>query len=66
VEIQRLQEECKRMTHEVDLKLDARVPLGETDEEFYKNIYTGQRGFILPPSPQLPPSSEFCELKNER
>ncbi|XP_021936794.1 TGF-beta-activated kinase 1 and MAP3K7-binding protein 3-like isoform X2 [Zootermopsis nevadensis] len=56
VEIQRLQEECKRMTQEVDLKLDARVPLGETDEEFYKNIYTGQQGFIFPPSSHLPPS----------
>jgi hypothetical protein len=62
VEIQRLQEECKKMTHEVDLNLDARVPLGETDEEFYKNIYTGQQGFILPPSPP-PPRSKLCELK---
>jgi hypothetical protein len=65
VEIQRLQEECKRMTQEVDLKLDARVPLGETDEEFYKNIYTGQQGFIFPPSPQLPPPSEFTKLQTE-
>lgn len=54
VEIQRLQEECKKMTQEVDLNLDSRVPLGETDEEFYKNIYTGQQGFILPPSSRPP------------
>jgi hypothetical protein len=53
------------MTQEVDLKSDARVPLGETDEEFYKNIYTGQRGFILPPAPRLPPPSEFTEFKRE-
>lgn len=53
-EILRLQEECKKMTQEVDHNLDARVPLGETNEEFYKNIYTGQRGFILPPSSQPP------------
>jgi hypothetical protein len=59
-EIQRLQEECKKMTQEVDRSLDAKVPLGETDEEFYKNIYTGQQGFILPPSSQPPPPSEFC------
>ncbi|XP_069699931.1 TGF-beta-activated kinase 1 and MAP3K7-binding protein 3-like isoform X2 [Periplaneta americana] len=55
LEIQKLQEECKKMTHEVDLSMDARVPLGETDEEFYKNIYTGQRGFIFPPAPPPPP-----------
>ncbi|PNF43498.1 hypothetical protein B7P43_G09323 [Cryptotermes secundus] len=55
VEIQRLQEECKKMTQEVDLSLDVQVPLGETDEEFYKNIYTGQQGFIFPPSSQPPP-----------
>jgi hypothetical protein len=61
VEIQRLQEECKKMTQEVDRSLDAKVPLGETDEEFYKNIYTGQQGFILPPSSQPPPPSEFCK-----
>jgi len=60
VEIQRLQEECKKMTHEVDMNLDSRVPLGETDEEFYKNIYTGQQGFILPPSSRPPAPSEFC------
>ncbi|KAJ9599457.1 hypothetical protein L9F63_010072, partial [Diploptera punctata] len=54
VEISRLQDECKKMTQEVDLSMDARVPLGETDEEFYKNIYTGQR-FILPSSSQPPP-----------
>jgi hypothetical protein len=62
VEIQRLQEECKKMTHEVDMNLDSRVPLGETDEEFYKNIYTGQQGFILPPLPRPPAPSKFCWL----
>lgn len=66
MEIQRLQEECKKMTQEVDLSLDAQVPLGETDEEFYKNIYTGQQGFIFPPTSQPSPPSEFCELKTER
>ncbi|KAF4518093.1 hypothetical protein B566_EDAN007794 [Ephemera danica] len=43
-----MQDECKRMTQEVDLH-GSQVPLGETDEEFYQNIYTGQRGFVLPP-----------------
>jgi hypothetical protein len=66
VEIQRLQEECKKMTQEVDLSLDAQVPLGETDEEFYKNIYTGQQGFILSPSSQPLPPSEFYELQTDR
>nr|CAD7604389.1 unnamed protein product [Timema genevievae] len=48
-EIQWLQDECKKMTTEVDLtSSDSRVPLGETDEEFYKNIYTGQRCRIMP------------------
>nr|CAD7567806.1 unnamed protein product [Timema californicum] len=57
-EIQWLQDECKMMTTEVDLtSSDSRgdiyellftVPLGETDEEFYKNIYTGQRCRIMP------------------
>ncbi|XP_071442546.1 TGF-beta-activated kinase 1 and MAP3K7-binding protein 3-like [Hetaerina americana] len=46
-EIQILQEECKKMTQEVDLNSDIQVPLGETDEEFYKNIYTGQHGSVL-------------------
>lgn len=48
-EIQVLQDECKKMTNEVDLNSDIQVPLGETDEEFYKNIYTGQQGWVLLP-----------------
>ncbi|KAG8237081.1 hypothetical protein J437_LFUL005188 [Ladona fulva] len=48
-EIQVLQEECRKMTDEVDLYSDIQVPLGETNEEFYKNIYTGQHGWVLLP-----------------
>ncbi|PSN34468.1 hypothetical protein C0J52_07566 [Blattella germanica] len=63
-EIHRLQEECKKMTQEVDLNMDARVPLGETDEEFYKNIYTGQRGFIVPPTTHPPPPSKCSRCQD--
>ncbi|XP_046407135.1 TGF-beta-activated kinase 1 and MAP3K7-binding protein 2-like isoform X2 [Ischnura elegans] len=50
-EIKYLQEECKKRAQAVDLNSDIQVPLGETDEEFYKNIYTGQRGWVLVPRP---------------
>lgn len=44
-DIDRLRYECDRLASEVDLFSDTqnKVPLGETDEEFYRNIYTGQR-----------------------
>ncbi|XP_066991758.2 TGF-beta-activated kinase 1 and MAP3K7-binding protein 2 isoform X2 [Anabrus simplex] len=56
-EIRKLTEECEKMTHEVDKWSDAGVPLGETDEEFYKNIYTGQQGYVgtRPSSRDAPP-----------
>lgn len=41
-EILTLQAECNRMTSEVDLTSPKQLPLGETNEEFYKHIYTGQ------------------------
>lgn len=44
-EIGRLRAECNRLTAAVDHYQDSQnnLPLGETDEEFYRNIYTGQR-----------------------
>lgn len=43
-EIVRLRAECERLTAAVDLYADNQnnLPLGETSEEFYRNIYTGQ------------------------
>jgi len=41
-ENQRLRIECQIMTREVDLYEDGYVPLGETSEEFYRDIYPGQ------------------------
>ncbi|XP_018046919.1 PREDICTED: TGF-beta-activated kinase 1 and MAP3K7-binding protein 2 isoform X1 [Atta colombica] len=41
-EIYMLQVECDRLAIEVDQWSDRRVPLGETNEEFYQGIYTGQ------------------------
>ncbi|XP_076653435.1 TAK1-associated binding protein 2 isoform X1 [Halictus rubicundus] len=49
-EIYQLQVECDRLADEVDQWSDPRVPLGETNEEFYQDIYTGQ---------PLPPTSNF-------
>ncbi|XP_049854288.1 TGF-beta-activated kinase 1 and MAP3K7-binding protein 3-like isoform X1 [Schistocerca gregaria] len=65
-EIHQLQEECKKMSQEVDLSVDARVPLGETDEEFYKNIYTGQRGVVMPPE-EMPfsPDSRSRQFRHD-
>ncbi|KAK7868286.1 hypothetical protein R5R35_013880 [Gryllus longicercus] len=54
-EIHLLTEECKKMTMEVDMSSDSRLPLGETDEEFYQNIYTGQRGSVAAHSQRVPP-----------
>ncbi|KRT82853.1 hypothetical protein AMK59_3242 [Oryctes borbonicus] len=43
-EIIELQEECKKLTIEVDNRCgSAALPLGETRARFYDNIYTGQR-----------------------
>ncbi|XP_044004755.1 mitogen-activated protein kinase kinase kinase 7-interacting protein 3 homolog isoform X2 [Aphidius gifuensis] len=63
-DIYQLQEECKILTAKVDKTTDPRVPLGETNEEFYQGIYTGQTlnftNFITssvappPPAPSLP------------
>ncbi|KAK6617045.1 hypothetical protein RUM44_005402 [Polyplax serrata] len=43
-EIEKLRAECEKLTAAVDLYSDTQnaFPLGETDEEFYRNIYTGQ------------------------
>ncbi|GLG94320.1 Uncharacterized protein GBIM_01552 [Gryllus bimaculatus] len=54
-EIHLLTEECKKMTMEVDMSSDSRLPLGETDEEFYQNIYTGQQGSVAAHSQRVPP-----------
>ncbi|KAL0275336.1 UNVERIFIED_CONTAM: hypothetical protein PYX00_003215 [Menopon gallinae] len=44
-DILRLRAECERLTTAVDMYSDnqSNLPLGETNEEFYRNIYTGQR-----------------------
>ncbi|KAL2713658.1 TGF-beta-activated kinase 1 and MAP3K7-binding protein 3-like isoform X1 [Vespula squamosa] len=52
-EIYQLQIECDRLADEVDQWSDPRVPLGETNEEFYQGIYTGQP--FLPSSHLAPP-----------
>ncbi|XP_070166330.1 TGF-beta-activated kinase 1 and MAP3K7-binding protein 3 isoform X1 [Polyergus mexicanus] len=60
-EIYMLQIECDRLADQVDQWSDRRVPLGETNEEFYQSIYTGQplptRPLNLqpPPLPSQPP-----------
>ncbi|OXA50436.1 Leucine-rich repeat, immunoglobulin-like domain and transmembrane domain-containing protein 3 [Folsomia candida] len=41
-ENQRLRIECQLMTREVDLYDNGTVPLGETNLEFYRDIYSGQ------------------------
>ncbi|XP_018333228.1 mitogen-activated protein kinase kinase kinase 7-interacting protein 3 homolog isoform X2 [Agrilus planipennis] len=43
-EIKHLRGQCERLVFEVEGQVECRVPLGETNEEFYRNIYTGQRG----------------------
>ncbi|XP_012253277.1 TGF-beta-activated kinase 1 and MAP3K7-binding protein 2-like isoform X2 [Athalia rosae] len=62
-EIYQLQVECDRMASEVDQTSDPAVPLGETNEEFYQSIYTGQpfvpfagvNSSLPPPLPSRPP-----------
>uniref|UniRef100_A0A1B6CJY8 RanBP2-type domain-containing protein n=3 Tax=Clastoptera arizonana TaxID=38151 RepID=A0A1B6CJY8_9HEMI len=70
-DIRSLQAECSRMTSEVDLSLDnTTVPLGETNEEFYKNIYTGplltqqiqRHRRPAPPRPPPPPPPHEMRL----
>ncbi|EGI58298.1 Mitogen-activated protein kinase kinase kinase 7-interacting protein 2 [Acromyrmex echinatior] len=53
-EIYMLQVECDRLAIEVDQWSDRRVPLGETNEEFYQGIYTGQSLPTRPLNPQPP------------
>ncbi|XP_043498537.1 TGF-beta-activated kinase 1 and MAP3K7-binding protein 3 isoform X1 [Polistes fuscatus] len=60
-EIYQLQIECDRLADEVDQWSDPRVPLGETNEEFYQGIYTGQpflpfSHLAPPPLPSQPPA----------
>lgn len=47
-ENRRLRVECHCLSMEVDFFLKGRAPLGETDEDFYKNIFTGPLGPIPP------------------
>nr|XP_012220926.1 PREDICTED: TGF-beta-activated kinase 1 and MAP3K7-binding protein 2 isoform X3 [Linepithema humile] len=54
-EIYMLRLECDRLANEVDQWSDRRVPLGETNEEFYQGIYTGQPLPTRPQSLQDPP-----------
>ncbi|XP_043281230.1 TGF-beta-activated kinase 1 and MAP3K7-binding protein 3-like isoform X2 [Venturia canescens] len=63
-EIYQLRLECDRLADEVDKRSDPRVPLGETNEEFYQGIYTGQPyalndnyvgGGVARRSPEPPP-----------
>ncbi|XP_072747921.1 uncharacterized protein Tab2 isoform X2 [Anoplolepis gracilipes] len=76
-EIYMLQVECDRLAVQVDQWSDRRVPLGETNEEFYQSIYTGQplptRPLNLqpPPLPSQPPvwrseQPTIMESDNER
>ncbi|EEB13946.1 hypothetical protein Phum_PHUM268290 [Pediculus humanus corporis] len=43
-DVDKLRIECKKLAYAVDLYSDTQnfLPLGETNEEFYNNIYTGQ------------------------
>ncbi|XP_029175914.1 TGF-beta-activated kinase 1 and MAP3K7-binding protein 2 isoform X2 [Nylanderia fulva] len=54
-EIYMLQVECDRLADQVDQWSDRLVPLGETNEEFYQGIYTGQPLPTRPLNPQPPP-----------
>lgn len=47
-EVRSLMADCACMTRLVDLLHRGEVPLGETNEEFYKTINTGQQGPVLP------------------
>lgn len=69
-EIYQLQVECDRLADEVDQWSDPRVPLGETNEEFYQGIYTGQpflpaSGIQPPPLPAQPPVWQPESLRND-
>ncbi|XP_076757128.1 TAK1-associated binding protein 2 isoform X3 [Xylocopa sonorina] len=64
-EIYQLQVECDRLLGEesMDQWLDPRIPLGETNEKFYEDIYTGQPlpsrrtdSSNPPPLPSQPPA----------
>ncbi|GAB6030619.1 hypothetical protein CHUAL_007481 [Chamberlinius hualienensis] len=46
-EVRSLMADCQNMTRLVDLLLHGQVPLGETGEEFYRSIHTGQQGPVL-------------------
>ncbi|XP_015598783.1 TGF-beta-activated kinase 1 and MAP3K7-binding protein 2 isoform X2 [Cephus cinctus] len=69
-EIYQLQVECDRLADEVDQRSDPRVPLGETNEEFYQGIYTGQPFVPVPfnasppPLPSQPPAWEPAPSRN--
>ncbi|KAJ8680361.1 hypothetical protein QAD02_016148 [Eretmocerus hayati] len=69
-DIYRLQIECDRLSQEVDSKSDRRVPLGETNAEFYQSIYTGQQytpqsSNMPPPLPSQPPAWEPRPSRND-
>uniref|UniRef100_A0A0C9R0D0 Tab2_0 protein n=1 Tax=Fopius arisanus TaxID=64838 RepID=A0A0C9R0D0_9HYME len=69
-EIYQLQVECDRLADEVDQRSDPRVPFGETNEEFYQGIYTGQSlnipSFSLRPQPPLPTNPPAWEPRDLR
>ncbi|KAG7210096.1 hypothetical protein KM043_011664 [Ampulex compressa] len=70
-EIYQLQVECDRLADEVDQWSDPRVPLGETNEEFYQGIYTGQPFLPRslnphpPPLPSQPPAWQPQSIRND-
>lgn len=47
-EVRSLMVDCACMTRLVDLLHRGEVPLGETNEDFYRSINTGQQGPVLP------------------
>ncbi|XP_034951597.1 TGF-beta-activated kinase 1 and MAP3K7-binding protein 2 isoform X3 [Chelonus insularis] len=66
-EIYQLRLECNLLADEVDQRSDPTVPFGETNEEFYQGIYTGQvlnlpafttSSTLPPPLPSVPPALE--------
>ncbi|XP_033210699.1 mitogen-activated protein kinase kinase kinase 7-interacting protein 3 homolog isoform X2 [Belonocnema kinseyi] len=60
-EISQLRNQCNKLTNEIDQRSLPGVPLGETNEEFYQGIYTGQPfvprlSNLPPPLPLEPPA----------
>ncbi|XP_066597356.1 TGF-beta-activated kinase 1 and MAP3K7-binding protein 2 isoform X2 [Prorops nasuta] len=67
-EIYQLQLECDKLAEQVDQWSDLQVPLGETNEEFYQDIYTSQPVLpsnLPPPLPDRPPVWRPEPTRNE-